>query len=200
MRASKGSGLKKTRGFAMGYLKFTNPIDETAARERIQARIEELNEVSKVWVLVLPVLKKWDGKKLNKRLFGQIAEAIGGNEGYNPTTPGTWAVRGGVEYSWYALKLRSDRRSPMDEIYEYSFTLHYLSSYTFNYNEFTGKDGACFMPESVNAEIARCERALQELPGAVTRWNNALKELQGVNNMMDNTPVAYSPFFDINGK
>jgi hypothetical protein len=60
-----------------GFVKFAEPIDLNKIRLDVEERITSLKFNYNVYEELLPVLKKWDGKKITKRLQDAVAKETG---------------------------------------------------------------------------------------------------------------------------
>jgi hypothetical protein len=60
-----------------GFVQYAKPIDLNKIRLDVEERITSLKFNYQVYQELLPVLKKWDGKKITKRLQDAIARETG---------------------------------------------------------------------------------------------------------------------------
>jgi hypothetical protein len=178
----------------MPYIEFVKPVDEAEAVKRIETRIEQNKELESLYKRIIPVLESWDGKKAGKLLQNRLIEALDGATLY-ANKPGQWGVSVGRNYGWMEAKFNH----LLFPDWCLSNVLYYDTAHCFNFEDFKAREERMFSFDA-EKENTKLFKLLERLPVMVINWNDCLKIMQSINEQAENSPVSYSPFFDMNGK
>lgn len=180
----------------MGYIEFAKPVNEAEAVKRIETRIKQNNELNSLYKRIIPVLESWNGKKAGKRLQAALIEALDGVNNFSQNND-AWGVS--VDKNYFGTMYIAFTK-PLFKDWCLSYNLcDAKKDSTFDFADFTKREEHIFS-FSAEKENEKLFKLIDRIPVMVQNWNDALKTMQFINEQAENSPVSYSPFFDINGR
>lgn len=169
----------------MSYVQYLNNLDIEKVESAVKKRIEDQKKYLNLMISVLPVLEKWNGKAVNKRLAVDITKVIGGVA--NCWSSSTWSVFVRKAGDWWTLFIY-DGNGKKYEISLYS--THVQGRLDIE------NHGLKTIIENVKLDIKKHEYILPRLPELVDKWNSALDCLKAINQASEGTLLNQMPFFD----
>lgn len=177
------------------------------ARNLVEIEIKNRKEALKLYDGIIEVVKKFDGKVLNKR-FDTALKKVDGRLSYER------------EYSWLKIKMNvfdsRSCKSVKKDSYGYSCT-NYISDsylmlnsllYTYSYNpddkvaldnERIISGNIIFALNKGRRQIEETIKELEESISKVDEWKNRLKEIENeMRKTMNEVPYIIREYYDIN--